>query len=181
MRAETSPPDQLWVADITYARVITGFCYVASITDVSSRRILGWPVAPTLRTQSLPLLALEHALLSTGASRNASGLIHHSDRGSQYVSLASWDALIGAGTKTSTGTVDDSHDNALAKTMNSLFKAELIYSKQIWESVSQIELATMGWAHWWNTSRLHQALDYPTPATIETAHTHTTTPAPATA
>ena len=76
-------PQQLWVADITYVRILTGFCYVAFITDVFSRRIVGWAVAPTLHTQQLPLLALEHALLSTGASRNGSGLIHHSDRGSQ--------------------------------------------------------------------------------------------------
>ena len=76
-------PQQLWVADITYVRILTGFCYVAFITDVFSRRIVGWAVAATLHTQQLPLLALEHALLSTGASRNGSGLIHHSDRGSQ--------------------------------------------------------------------------------------------------
>ena len=76
-------PQQLWVADITYARILTGFCYVAFITDVFSRRIAGWAVAPTLHTQSLPLLALEHALLSTRTSKNESGLIHHSDRGSQ--------------------------------------------------------------------------------------------------
>lgn len=81
-------PQQLRVADITYGRMLTGFCYVAFIADVFSRRIVGWAVAPTLHTQSLPLLALEHALLSTGATRNESGLIHHSDRGSQYVSLA---------------------------------------------------------------------------------------------
>src|SRR5699024_11864526 len=98
---------QLWVADITYVRMLTGFCYVAFITDVFSRRIVGWAVAPTLHTQPLPLLALEHALLSTGTSRNESGLIHHSDRGSQYVSLAYSDALITAGVKASVGTVGD--------------------------------------------------------------------------
>ena len=81
-------PQQLWVADITYVRMLSGFCYVAFVTDVFSRRIVGWAVAPTLHTESLPLLALEHALQSTGVSRNESGLIHHSDRGSQYVSLA---------------------------------------------------------------------------------------------
>ncbi|WP_150108476.1 integrase core domain-containing protein, partial [Brachybacterium muris] len=150
------------------------------ITDVFSRRIVGWAVAPTLHTQSLPLLALEHALLSTGASRNDSGLVHHSDRGSQYVSLAYSDALIAAGVKASVGTVGDSYDNALAETVNGLYKTELIYSKRIWESVSEVELATMGWVHWWNTTRLHEALDYRTPAAVEAAYTHTTTTAPAT-
>ena len=173
-------PRQLWVADITYVRILAGFCYVAFITDVFSRRIVGWAVAPTLHTQSLPLLALEHALLSTGASRNDSGLVHHSDRGSQYVSLAYSDALIAAGVKASVGTVGDSYDNALAETVNGLYKTELIYSKRIWDSVSEVELATMGWVHWWNTTRLHEALDYRTPAAVEAAYTHTTTTAPAT-
>ena len=173
-------PQQLWVADITYVRILTGFCYVAFITDVFSRRIVGWAVAPTLHTQSLPLLALEHALLSTRTSKNESGLIHHSDRGSQYVSLAYSDALIAAGVKASVGTVGDSYDNALAETVNGLYKAELIYSKRIWESVSEVELATMGWVHWWNMARLHEALDYRTPASVEAAYTHPTTTAPAT-
>ncbi|GAC62941.1 putative transposase, partial [Gordonia malaquae NBRC 108250] len=159
-------PQQLWVADITYVRMLSGFCYVAFVTDVFSRRIVGWAVAPTLHTESLPLLALEHALQSTGVSRNESGLIHHSDRGSQYVSLAYSDALLAAGVTASVGTVGDSYDNALAETVNGLYKAELIYSKRIWESVSEVELATMGWVHWWNTSRLHEALGYRTPANV---------------
>ena len=173
-------PQQLWVADITYVRILTGFCYVAFITDVFSRRIVGWAVAPTLQTQSLPLLALEHALLSTRTSKNESGLIHHSDRGSQYVSLAYSDALIAAGVKASVGTVGDSYDNALAETVNGLYKAELIYSKRIWESVSEVELASIGWVHWWNTARLHEALGYRTPAAVEASYTHLTTTAPAT-
>jgi transposase InsO family protein len=173
-------PHHLWVADITYVRMLTRFCYVAFITDVYSRRIVGWAVAPTLHTQSLPLLALEHALLSSGASRNESGLIHHSDRGTQYVSLAYSDALITAGAKASVGTVGDSYDNALAETVNGLYKTELIYSKRIWESVSEVELSTMGWVHWWNTSRLHEALGFRTPAAVEATYTHPTTAAPAT-
>ncbi|GEE02186.1 integrase [Gordonia spumicola] len=173
-------PQQLWVADITYVRMLSGFCYVAFVTDVFSRRIVGWAVAPTLHTESLPLLALEHALQSTGVSRNESGLIHHSDRGSQYVSLAYSDALLAAGVTASVGTVGDSYDNALAETVNGLYKAELIYSKRIWESVSEVELATMGWVDWWNTSRLHEALGYRTPANVGATYTHTTTTAPAT-
>lgn len=172
-------PQQLWVADIIYVRMLSGFCYVAFITDVFSRRIVGWAVAPTLRTEPLQLLALEHALQSTGVSRNESGLIHHSDRGSQHVSLAYSDALLAAGVTASVGTVGDSYDKALAETVNGLYKAELIYSKRIWESVSEVELATMGWVHWWNTSRLHEALGYRTPANVEASYTPTRTTAPA--
>jgi len=165
-------PHQLWVADITYVRILGGFCYVAFITDVFTRRIVGWAVSASLHTQGLPLLALEHALLSTGASRGREGLIHHSDRGAQYVSLAYSDALITAGVTASVGTVGDSYDNALAETVNGLYKAELIHAKRIWESVEAVELATMGWVHWWNTSRLHEALGYRTPAEVEAAYTH---------
>ena len=103
-------PHQLWVADITYVRILGGFCYVAFITDVFTRRIVGWAVSASLHTTGLPLLALEHALLSTGASRGRQGLIHHSDRGAQYVSLAYSDALITAGVSASVGTVGDSYD-----------------------------------------------------------------------
>ena len=101
-------PNQLWVADITYVRVLTGLCYVAFITDVCTRRIVGWAVSASLHTTGLPLLALEHALLSTGTSRGHEGLIHHSDKGSQYVSLAYSQALITAGVTASVGTVGDS-------------------------------------------------------------------------
>ena len=107
-------PNQLWVADITYVRILSRFCYVAFITDVFTRRIVGWAVSGSLHTAGLPLLALEHALVSTGASRGRQGLVHHSDRGSQYVSLAYSDALITAGVSASVGTVGDSYDNALA-------------------------------------------------------------------
>ena len=110
--------------------------------------------------------------MSTGASRGRQGLVHHSDRGSQYVSLAYSDALITAGVSASVGTVGDSYDNALAETVNGLYKAELIHSKRIWESVQAVELATMGWVHWWNTTRLHEALDYRTPTEVEAAYTH---------
>ena len=165
-------PHQLWVADITYVRILGGFCYVAFITDVYSRRIVGWAVSASLHTTGLPLLALEHALLSTGASRGRQGLIHHSDRGAQYVSLAYSDALITAGVSASVGTVGDSYDNALAETVNGLYKAELIHSKRVWESTEAVELATMGWVHWWNTQRLHEALGYRPPAEVEAAYTH---------
>ena len=171
-------PHRLWVVDITYVRILGGFCYVAFITDVYSRRIVGWAVSGSLHTAGLPLLALEHALLSTGASRGREGLVHHSDRGSQYVSLAYSDALITAGVSASVGTVGDSYDNALAETVNGLYKAELIHAKRIWESVEAVELATMGWVHWWNTARLHEALGYCTPAEVEAAYTHDQDSAP---
>jgi len=105
---------------------------------------VGWAVSGSLHTAGLPLLALEHALVSSGASRGRQGLVHHSDRGSQYVSLACSDALITAGVSASVGTVGGSYDNALAETVNGLYKAELIHSKRIWESVEAVELATMG-------------------------------------
>ena len=171
-------PNQLWVADITYVRILTGFCYVAFITDVCSRKIVGWAVSASLHTAGLPLLALEHALLSTGASRGRQGLIHHSDRPAQYVNLAYSDALITAGVSASVGTVGDSFDNALAESVNGLYTAELIHAKRLWESVEAVELATMGWVHWWNTSRLHEALGYRTPAEVEAAYTHDQDSAP---
>ena len=171
-------PNQLWVADITYVRVLTGFCYVAFITDVCTRRIVGWAVSASLHTTTVPLLALEHALQCTGASRGREGLIHHSDKGSQYVSLAYWEALITAGVTASVGTVGDSYDNALAETVNGLYKTELIGSKRLWESIEAVELATMGWVHWWNTARLHEALNYHTPTEIEIAYTHHQDPTP---
>lgn len=173
-------PHRLWVADITYVRILAGFCYVAFITDVCTRKIVGWAVSATLHTDGLPLLALEHALLTSGVVRSENGLIHHSDRGAQYVSLAYSDALITAGVTASVGSVGDSYDNALAETVNGLFKAELIHSQRIWESTEAVEIATMGWVHWWNNDRLHEALSYRTPAEVEASYTHTTTTAPAT-
>ena len=113
--------------------------------------------------------------------RSESGLIHHSDRGAQYVSLAYSAALITAGVTASVGTVGDSYDNALAETVNGLFKAELIHSqRRIWESTEAVEIATMGWVHWWNHDRLHEALGYRTPAEVEASYTHPMTTAPAT-
>ena len=171
-------PNQLWVADITYVRVLTGLCYVAFITDVCTRRIVGWAVSASLHTTGLPLLTLEHALLSTSTSRGHEGLIHHSDKGSQYVSLAYSQALITAGVTASVGTVGDSYDNALAETVNGLYKTELIHSKHLWESIKAVELATMEWVHWWNTARLHEALDYHTPTEVKVAYTHHQDPTP---
>lgn len=124
-------PGRLWVADITYVRILTGFCYVAFITDACTLRIVGWAVAATLHTQALPLQALEHALLSTDARLRDGQLIHHSDRGVQYVSLAYTETLADYGVAASVGSVGDSYDNALAEAVNGLYKAEIIHSRRI--------------------------------------------------
>lgn len=165
-------PNRLWVADITYVRILAGFCYVAFVTDVFTRRIVGWSVAGSLHTEALPLVALERALAATGATPARHGLVHHSDRGSQYVSLAYTDALLAAAVTASVGTVGDSYDNALAETVNGLYKAELIHSKRVWPNLEAVEPATMNWVHWWNTTGLHQALGYRTPAEIEATYHH---------
>lgn len=171
-------PAALWVADFTYVRCQGGFAYTAFITDVYSRRIVGWAVSGSMTTQALPLAALEHALVTTGAARGTDGLIHHSDRGCQYVSLAYSDALLAAGIQASVGTVGDSYDNALAETVNGLYKTEMAHSRRVWPSVKALEMATMDWVHWWNTQRLHTALDYRTPTEVEAAYNHHHAPAP---
>lgn len=173
-------PNQLWVADITYFRIPTGFCYTAFITDVCTRRIVGWSAATSLHTEALPLQALEQALQTTPAEASRGGLVHHSDRGSNYVSLAYSDALLAAGVQASVGSVGDSYDNALAETVNGLYKAELIHRRRTWPTATAVEIATLDWVTWWNTKRLHQALDYRTPAEVESSYTHPTTTAPAT-
>ena len=172
-------PNRLWVADITYVRILTGFCYVAFITDVCTRKIVGWAVAATLHTQSLPLQALEHALLSTDASLRNGQLVHHSDRGVQYVSLSYTETLAAYGVTASVGSVGDSYDNALAEAVNGLYKAEIIHSRRVWPSVTAVEMATMDWVQWWNTRRLHENLGYRTPAEVEATYTQQQTAAPA--
>ena len=111
--------------------------------------------------------------------RSNSPVLHRLVEPGQYVSLAYSDALIAAGVSASVGTVGDSYDNALAETVNGLYKAELIHAKRVWESTEAVELATMGWVHWWNTVRLHEALGYLTPAEVEVAYTHDHDVAPA--
>lgn len=165
-------PNLLWVADITYVRTTSGFCYTAFVTDVFSRKIVGWATRATMRTEALPLEALEHALTSA-KDQALEGLVHHSDRGSQYVSIRYTDRLQDAGIKASVGTVGDSYDNALAQTVNGLYKAELVHAKPAWPTVTEVEFETMKWVHWWNTKRLHEALDYRTPQEFEADHHHT--------
>lgn len=138
-----SAPNRLWVADITYVRTRSGFVYTAFVTDVFSRKIVGWATKSSLDTTSLPLEALTQALHNAHGI-HAGELVHHSDRGSQYVSVAYTDKLINAKVLPSVGTVGDSYDNALAETVNGLYKTELIHRRS-WTSLMEVELATMHW------------------------------------
>ncbi|WP_238789169.1 IS3 family transposase [Rothia dentocariosa] len=156
-------PNRLWVADITYVRTRAGFVYTAFVTDVFSRKIVGWALSDSMRTEALPLQALNQAITS---AKETAGVIHHSDHGSQYVSIVYNDRLTDAGITPSTGTVGDSYDNALAENVNGSYKNELINNHR-WKDVLEVEIATFEWVAWWNTTRLHQALDYRTPVEVE--------------
>jgi putative transposase len=160
-----SRPDELWVADMTYVRTWSGWAYVAFVLDVYSRMIVGWQVANHMRTE-LPLDALEMALWRRRI-KAGSGLIHHSDRGSQYVSIRYTDRLADIGASASVGSVADSYDNAMAEALNGTFKAELIEMQGPWRDVDQVERAIFQWVTWYNEERLHSALDYVPPAEYE--------------
>jgi putative transposase len=158
-------PNRLWVADLTYVATWAGKCYVAFVVDVYSRRIVGWRASTSLRAD-LALDALEMAIWSRrGAVLD--GLVHHSDRGVQYLSIRYTDRLADEGAVTSVGSKGDSYDNALAEAVNGLFKAELIRRRGPWRSVDDVELATLEWVHWWNSRRLHSACNYLPPAEYE--------------
>ena len=148
-------PNRLWVADLTYVSVWPGFCYVAFVIDVFSRRIVGWRVSASLRAE-LALDALEMAIWSR-RSADLSALVHHSDRGVQYLSIRYTKRLAEAGAVSSVGSRGDSYDNALAETVVGLFKTELIHPRAPWRSKDQLELATAAWVDWWNHRRLHGA------------------------
>ena len=159
-------PDRLWVADLTYVWAQGGFCYTAFVIDAFSRRIVGWRVSSSLRTD-LALDALEMAIWSRG---DLDGLIHHSDRGVQYLAIRYTERLEDAGVVNSVGSKGDSYDNALAETVNGLYKAELINRQARWQSVEQVELETAAWVHWWNAQRLHGACGDIPPAEYEAAY-----------
>jgi putative transposase len=162
-----SRPNQLWVVDFTYVATWAGFVYVAFAIDVFSRMIVGWRAARTMKTD-LPLDALDMALWNRGrAGEHLTGLVHHSDAGSQYTSIRYTDRLIEAGLQASIGTIGDSYDNALAETVNGLYKAELVYWEGPWTGADDLELATLGWVDWFNHTRLHSSLAYLTPAEVE--------------
>jgi len=173
-------PRRLWVADITYVATWSGFAYVAFVTDVFSRRIVGWRVASTLKADVLPLQALDMAAWDAGG--NLTGLVHHADHGSNYLAVVYTERIVELGAKPSTGSIGDSYDNALAEAVNGLFKTELIRRRGPWRTVEQVELATLEWVWWWNNARLHGELDYRTPTEIEQAYyADQETPLPATA
>ena len=141
-------PNQLWVADFTYVSTWQGFAYVAFIIDVFAGGIVGWRVSSSMET-TFVLDALEQALWA----RRPSGTIHHSDKCSQYVSLAYMQRLQDAGLLASTGSSGDSYDNAMAESINGLYKAEVIH-RQSWKSRAEVELATLTWVDWYNSGRL---------------------------
>lgn len=161
-------PDRLWVADLTYVWTRSGFCYASFVIDAFSRCIVGWRVSASLRTD-LALDALEMAIFTRG-DRELAGLVHHSDRGSQYLAIRYTERLAEAGAVASVGSRGDSYDNALAETVNGLYKAELIHRQGPWRTVDQVELATSEWVHWWNTQRLHSACGDVPPVEYEAAY-----------
>jgi transposase InsO family protein len=156
-------PNRLWVADITYVATWIGFVYVAFVTDVFSRRIVGWRVSKSLRSD-LALDALEQALHARPDKEN---LIHHSDRGVQYLSIRYTERLIAAGVEPSVGSIGDSYDNALAETIFGLFKAEVIWPNGPWRSLEEVEFATLEWVDWFNNRRLLEPIGDIPPAEFE--------------
>ena len=147
-------PNQLWVADLTYVATWAGFVYVAFITDVFSRRIVGWRVSSSLRSD-LALDALEQAL---HARPDLDQLVHHSDRGVQYVSIRYTDRLADAGIEPSVGSVGDSYDNALAETIFGLYKTEVIRRRGPWRNLEEVEYATLEWVDWFHHRRLFEPI-----------------------
>jgi putative transposase len=159
-------PNELWVADLTYVATWAGFVYTAFVIDVYARRIVGWRVSNSLRTD-LALDALEQALYSrTGTD----GVIHHSDRGTQYLSIRYTDRLSEAGLESSVGTVGDSYDNALAETIIGLYKTEVIRRQGPWPNLDAVEYATLEWVDWFNHRRLLGPIGDIPPAEYEQAY-----------
>ena len=156
-------PNQLWVADLTYVATWVGFVYVAFITDVFSRKIVGWRVSNSLRSD-LALDALEQAL---HARPDLGNLVHHSDRGVQYLSIRYTERLAEVGIEPSVGTVGDSYDNALAETIFGLFKTEVIHPNGPWRNIEEVEFATLEWVDWFNHRRLFEPIGNIPPVELE--------------
>ncbi len=158
-------PNMLWVSDFTYVSTWSGFVYVAFVVDVFARRIVGWRASRSAHA-GFVLDALEQALHER---RPVSGkLVHHSDRGSQYVSIKYSERLAEAGIEPSVGSVGDSYDNALAETINGLYKAEVIHRRGPWRSLEAVEFATLEWVDWFNNRRLLELIGDIPPAEAET-------------
>jgi putative transposase len=160
-------PNQLWVADLTYVATWSGFVYVAFVVDAFSRFIVGWQASWSLRTD-LALDALEMAIWRRQAQLD--GLVHHSDRGSQYLAIRYTDRLAEAGAVTSVGSRGDSYDNALAETIIGLYKTELIHRRGPWKGLDGVEYATLEWADWFNHRRLLEPIGHIPPAEFEAAY-----------
>ena len=158
-------PNQLWVADFTYVSTWQGFVYVAFIIDVFARYLVGWRVSRSMHTDFV-LDALEQAVYARQPERD-DALIHHSDRGSQYVSIRYSERLSAAGIEPSVGSTGDSYDNALAETINGLYKAEVIHRRGSWKTAEAVELATLEWVAWFNHQRLLEPIGYIPPAEAE--------------
>jgi putative transposase len=159
-------PNQLWVADITFVATWRGVVYVAFVIDVFSRCIVGWRVWSSLKTD-LVLDALEQALFTRTGTK---GLVHHSDRGCQYLSIRYTERLAEAGIESSVGSVGDSYDNALAETINGLFKAEVIWPRGPWKNLEAVEYATLEWVDWFNNRRLLEPIGDIPPIEFEQAY-----------
>jgi putative transposase len=170
-RFSPAAPDRLWVADFTYVPTWTGMVYVAFVIDAYSRRILGWRAARSMKT-ALVLDALEQALWARQRDRpgDLAGLVHHTDAGSQYTSIAFTERLAAAGVSASVGTVGDAYDNALAESVIGLFKTELIRPRGPWRTAEQVELATLEYVDWFNHRRLYEACGDIPPAELEAAY-----------
>jgi putative transposase len=160
-------PNVLWVTDLTFVPTWSGVAYVCFIVDAFSRTIVGWRVASHMRT-GMVLDALDMACFHRGTRLD--GLVCHSDAGSQYTSLRYTERLDEIGARPSIGSIADSYDNALAEAVNGLYKSELIRSQGPWRTVDDVELATLAWVHWFNTTRLHGTLGDIPPAEFEAVH-----------
>lgn len=159
-------PNRIWVADLTYVGTQAGFVYAAFLTDLFSRYIVGWRTSTSLHTE-LALDALEMALWQRGRHDDLEGLVHHSDRGGQYLSIRYTERLAEAGGVRSVGSQGDAYDNAVAESVHSLYKAELINRRGPWRGAVQVEMGTAEWVDWWNHRRLHSAADNLPPAEYE--------------
>ena len=159
-------PNQLWVADFTFVATWSGFVYVAFVIDAFARRIVGWRVARSMHTE-LVLDALEQALWGR---KETAGLVHHSDRGSQYLSIRYTERLAEVGAEPSVGSVGDSYDNALAETIIGLYKTEVIHQRGPWRHIDAVEYATLEWVDWFNHRRLLEPIGNVPPAERESAY-----------
>jgi putative transposase len=157
--------NRLWLADFTYVATWAGFVYVAFVIDAYARRIVGWRASRTAHADFV-LDALEQALHDRRPAGRA-GLVHHSDRGAQYVSIKYTERLAEAGIEPSVGSVGDSYDNALAETINGLYKAEVIHRRGPWRNFEAVEFATLEWVDWFNNRRLLEPIGFIPPAEAE--------------